>query len=215
MAILGSTYLVLSGVEQPALDLSGDGASRFDAALGLAPPLETAAGPVIDDRGANDWGSNDGGSNDRGRNDRGPNDQGVQLPPAASDTRIFPFDAQAASGRGKARIGESLAALPIDMPATASTAALRAPYYVQFHSLESWAAAQKAWIELLADNVGLLAHLEPRVEKITLEDSQRTHYRLQAGIVETRAEAQLLCQRLRGRNIECLVVAPSTATGRQ
>jgi len=88
--------------------------------------------------------------------------------------------------------------------------ATRAPasggYRIQLAALRSEPDARREWQRIQSANSDLLGNLSMNVERADLGD-RGVFYRLQAGPLEDKALADLLCGKLKGRNLACLVVA--------
>lgn len=89
-----------------------------------------------------------------------------------------------------------------DPPAMAANAA----WGVQLSSLKSQSNTEKAWNKLQQANPDLLSILTLRVQKVEL--AKGTYFRVQAGPLADRPAASSLCNILKKRNQDCLVVAP-------
>ena len=87
------------------------------------------------------------------------------------------------------------------------TAAPLAGFRVQLAALRSRAAAEAAWRRLKRANGDLLGALEAEVTRVDLAD-KGIFYRLRAGPLASAAKAKALCNRLKARNLDCLVVKP-------
>jgi cell division septation protein DedD len=88
------------------------------------------------------------------------------------------------------------------LPALTESAAWR----VQLVALRSEADADAVWSELQLANQDLLDGLELHVQLAEL--SQGTFYRIQAGPLADRATAASLCDTLKTRRQDCIIVAP-------
>jgi SPOR domain len=76
---------------------------------------------------------------------------------------------------------------------------------VQLASLSSEAAARRHWDALRRRNVELLGSLKPRLRRVELGGG-RTAFRVQAGPLAGRTDADRLCRALRDRAVDCLVI---------
>ncbi|NNE82803.1 MAG: SPOR domain-containing protein [Alphaproteobacteria bacterium] len=104
-----------------------------------------------------------------------------------------------------AEIEPPLSATPIPeeiQVAAADTTAWR----IQLFSLSSQTNTETAWTRLQQTNPDLLDNLTLHVQPAEL--SNGTFYRVQAGPVLDRVAAISLCNELKSRNQDCLVVAP-------
>ncbi len=92
-------------------------------------------------------------------------------------------------------------------PAPTVTAAPLVGFRIQLAALRSRADAEAAWRRLKRANGDLLGALEAEVTRVDLAD-KGIFYRLRAGPLASAAKAGALCQRLKARNLDCLVVKP-------
>jgi hypothetical protein len=86
-------------------------------------------------------------------------------------------------------------------------AGLLASYRIQLGSLRNKDAALVAWDSILKTNPGILEGLEPLVRQADLGD-RGIFYRLQAGPLESSIVAIALCDALKAKNVDCLVISP-------
>ncbi len=91
-------------------------------------------------------------------------------------------------------------------PKTASPAA--GSIVVQLAAFRSDSAARGAWKRYRAANGDLLGKLEPSVERADLGAGRGVYFRLRAGPLADEAAAKRLCERLKARRLDCLVVKP-------
>jgi len=92
-------------------------------------------------------------------------------------------------------------------PAAASqTAIVTNGYKIQLGAYGSRARAESAWPGLKSKFPDLLRTLGPFYEPVVSGD--RTLYRLRAGDISTRAEADQVCLALKGKGQACIVVSP-------
>jgi cell division septation protein DedD len=87
-------------------------------------------------------------------------------------------------------------------PAKADNTAWR----IQLSALRSQSNAESAWNKLQQATPDLLSELTLRVQKVEL--SKGTFFRVQAGPLADRQSSVSLCNKLKKRNQDCLVVAP-------
>ncbi len=92
-------------------------------------------------------------------------------------------------------------------PAPTVTAAPLVGFRVQLAALRGRADAEAAWRRLKRANGDLLGALEAEVVRVDLAN-KGIFYRLRAGPLASAAKAVALCQRLKARNLDCLVVKP-------
>ena len=92
-------------------------------------------------------------------------------------------------------------------PTPTVTATPLAGYRIQLAALRGRADAEAAWRRLKRANGDLLGALEAEVTRVDLAD-KGIFYRLRAGPLASAAKAGALCQRLKARNLDCLVVKP-------
>ncbi|MDC3347559.1 SPOR domain-containing protein, partial [bacterium] len=79
-------------------------------------------------------------------------------------------------------------------------------YRVQMASLKSRAAVQKNWASLKRKHPDLLGKLQLNIQSVQLSGGRGTFYRMQAGPMTSRAQANSLCARLKSRKQGCIVV---------
>ena len=96
-------------------------------------------------------------------------------------------------------------AKPPEKPA-APAAAGKGGYRIQIGSVSTDVQARKFWTTQSAKNGDLLGKLAMNVQKATIKG--RTYYRIQAGPLASRGTAQTLCNKLKSRQIGCIVVSP-------
>jgi hypothetical protein len=89
--------------------------------------------------------------------------------------------------------------------------AIASPYFVQLGSLRSDEAARSEWARLHAANRDLLGDLALSVDRADLGRSRGVFFRVRAGPVPARAEAEALCLDLATRSVPCLVIPPPDA----
>jgi hypothetical protein len=77
---------------------------------------------------------------------------------------------------------------------------------VQIAAYSSREAAAAAWKRLAAENADLLGEVDARVMETVI--AGQTFHRLQVGAYSETADAQRLCDALRQRQIDCMVVGP-------
>ncbi len=79
-------------------------------------------------------------------------------------------------------------------------------FLLQLGSFESRADAQARWSSLSETYPELLQGLSMRLLDVTLPPDNFTVYRTQAGALTSRADAQIICERLNARGDECYIV---------
>jgi hypothetical protein len=79
-------------------------------------------------------------------------------------------------------------------------------FLLQLGSFESRADAQARWASLSETYPELLQGLSVRLLDVTLPTDNFTVYRTQAGALSSRADAQIICERLNARGDECYIV---------
>ena len=89
---------------------------------------------------------------------------------------------------------------------TPKAAAKTRAYRVQMASLKSRAAVQKNWASLKRKHPDLLRKLQLNIQSVQLSGGRGTFYRMQAGPMMSRAQANSLCARLKSRKQGCIVV---------
>ena len=98
-----------------------------------------------------------------------------------------------------------VAVIPAAGPAVAAAAAADG-WRVQIGSFRDRAAGEGEWVRLQGRHPDLLGALAFRIQRADL--SRGTFYRVQAGVLASRAAADALCGELKTRNQDCLVVSP-------
>ena len=79
-------------------------------------------------------------------------------------------------------------------------------YKIQLASLRSEAAVKNAWRLIIKNNSDLVGKLGLNIERKDFGGSRGAYYRMQAGPIGTRMEAQALCTKLKTRRVRCIVV---------
>ncbi len=107
------------------------------------------------------------------------------------------------------------AAAPVAAPAAATNEPLTqiaalpdaktGGFVVQLASLRAKAGARPAWARILKDHPALLGERVLAIQQVDLGD-RGIFYRVQAGFFVARAEARALCDALKARGQDCLVV---------
>jgi cell division septation protein DedD len=96
---------------------------------------------------------------------------------------------------------------PASPAAPAKTASLGI-FRIQLASYREAAAATQGWHRLSKAHPGLLGKLSPAVIRIDLGAGKGIYYRLLAGPLPDRAQADRLCAQLKAKKVGCLVVKP-------
>lgn len=91
-------------------------------------------------------------------------------------------------------------------PLYTGTAQAESSYLLQLGSFPSEQEAHQHWDGVYSTNGDLLVNVPPRIARATLPPDDMTVYRLQAGPLPGKAEAQRLCSVLASRKQECYVV---------
>ena len=81
-------------------------------------------------------------------------------------------------------------------------------YRVQLHALGSDAAVRRAWPRLQKTHGDLLGGLSLKVVRSGSGPRQKSFYRMQVGTLASAAAAKKLCDRLKRRKLDCVVVRP-------
>ena len=81
-------------------------------------------------------------------------------------------------------------------------------YRVQLHALGSDAAVRRAWPRLQKTHGDLLGGLSLKVVRTGSGPRQKTFYRMQVGTLASAAAAKKLCDRLKRRKLDCVIVRP-------
>lgn len=93
---------------------------------------------------------------------------------------------------------------PVAKTSTTNTSGVR--YRVQLGSFRNKEAAEKQWTTLTNKFASLLGNVSYRVQDVDVED-KGTFHRLQAGTYENRSNANKLCDSLKAKKQDCLVVS--------
>lgn len=81
-------------------------------------------------------------------------------------------------------------------------------YRVQLHALGSDAAVRRAWPRLQKTHGDLLGGLSLKVVRSGSGPRQKSFYRMQVGTLASAAAAKKLCDRLKRRKLDCVIVRP-------
>ena len=96
--------------------------------------------------------------------------------------------------------------VPVSKAATPAAVTLTGGRYrVQISSLLSEASVRRSWPTIWAQNKDILKNLSLIIER-TQVAGKGTFYRMQAGRLQTRAQAVAICGRLMQRKVSCIVV---------
>ena len=107
------------------------------------------------------------------------------------------------------------AAKPVEKVAPEKKVAAKTPaakptatgsYRVQMSSLRSQSDVQKNWVALRKRHSDLLGKLSLSIEATTLSGGRGKYYRMQAGPLKTKAQANAICSSLKKRKQSCIVV---------
>ena len=118
---------------------------------------------------------------------------GAPLPSAAT-----------ASARGSASLGTARAERTDESLADPGSGG----YRVQLHALASDAAVRRAWPRLQKTHGDLLGGLSLVVVRSGSGQRQKSFYRMQVGTLASAAAAKKLCDRLKRRKLDCVIVRP-------
>lgn len=105
-------------------------------------------------------------------------------------------------------VSESAAAEPAPAPAPVPAPVASGDFLVQIAAFRSDAEAQQAWTKLQAKNEDLLKSYAPNVAQADL-GAKGIYYRLRFGPFKDRADAISVCESLKARKQDCLVVKAS------
>ena len=122
------------------------------------------------------------------------------VPPAAEEPAAPPNEV-AATTPPPPKPAANPAPEPAPEPAVSA-----GPYRVQMASLKSRAAVEKNWATLKRRHTDLLGKLELDIQSVQLSGGRGTFYRMQAGPLASRAQANALCASLKSRKQGCIVV---------
>lgn len=81
-------------------------------------------------------------------------------------------------------------------------------YRVQLHALGSDAAVRRAWPRLQKTHGDLLGGLSLKVVRSGSGPRRKSFYRMQVGTLASAAAAKKLCDRLKRRKLDCVIVRP-------
>ncbi|MCH9053380.1 MAG: SPOR domain-containing protein [Proteobacteria bacterium] len=81
-------------------------------------------------------------------------------------------------------------------------------YRVQLHALSSDAAVRREWPRLQKTHGDLLGGLSLKVVRTGSGPRQKSFYRMQIGTLASVAAAKKLCDRLKRRKLDCVIVRP-------
>ena len=81
-------------------------------------------------------------------------------------------------------------------------------YRVQLHALSSDAAVRREWPRLQQTHGDLLGGLSLKVVRFGSGPRQKSFYRMQVGTLASAAVAKKLCDRLKRRKLDCVIVRP-------
>ncbi len=81
-------------------------------------------------------------------------------------------------------------------------------YRVQLHALGSDAAVRREWPRLQKTHGDLLGGLSLKVVRFGSGPRQKSFYRMQVGTLASAAAAKKLCDRLKRRKLDCVIVRP-------
>jgi hypothetical protein len=106
-------------------------------------------------------------------------------------------------------VGPATAAI-VEAPAPGKAAggAGEGGYRVQLHALSSDAAVRREWPRLLKTHGDLLGDLSLKVVRTGSGARQKTFWRMQIGTLKSAAAAKKLCDRLKRRKLDCVIVRP-------
>ena len=133
------------------------------------------------------------------------------LPPAELEAETPTAAAEPAATPPPEPVAEAPeSAAPEPEPAAPAETAAATPgvYLVQLASFREIAEADKAWRQLVKRHGDLLNEFTARVERADLGAELGIFYRLRVGPFGGEAAARALCDALKSRNLDCLVVRP-------
>ncbi|HLZ67654.1 MAG TPA: SPOR domain-containing protein [Aliidongia sp.] len=125
---------------------------------------------------------------------------GIEIPPAPP-----PQTVQTPSGKPVTLAPPQTAARPVPAPTPAPAAAAGGPLRVQIAATKDEASARAEFARLQKAHADLLGNLSATVVKADLGD-KGTFYRIQAGPIADKAQADKLCTQLKPLGIGCIVV---------
>ncbi len=112
--------------------------------------------------------------------------------------------AATASARGSATLGTARR----ERPGEAAGGAGGGGYRVQLHALNSDAAVRREWPRLQKTHGDLLGGLSLKVVRAGSGPREKSFYRMQVGTLASAAVAKKLCDRLKRRKLDCVIVRP-------
>lgn len=133
------------------------------------------------------------------------------LPPGSGPLPSSPAGAQdRAAGPATAPIVETVAPGKArrERPGEAAGGAGGGGYRVQLHALSSDAAVRREWPRLQKTHGDLLRGLSLKVVRTGSGPRQKSFYRMQVGTLASAAAAKKLCDRLKRRKLDCVIVRP-------
>jgi cell division protein FtsN len=128
------------------------------------------------------------------------------LPPAELGSETVPATAEISAAPPPEPVAEAPDPEPV-APAE-SESATAGVYLVQLAAFRESAEADKAWRQLAKQHGDLLSDFTARVERADLGADLGVFYRLRIGPFGGEAAAKALCDALKSRNLDCLVVRP-------
>jgi cell division septation protein DedD len=171
----------------------------------LGPPLETAAGPIEDLV-----------TTKQNQAPAVPKIAAASLPEAAAEPALpeLQVEPQVETQAEAPLAPEPPAALPVAPSVAPSEPAAQiaalpeakaGDYVVQLAALRSKDSARPAWAQMQKSHPALLGDRELAIQRVDLDD-RGIFYRVQAGFFADRAGASELCNALKARGQDCLVV---------
>ena len=129
------------------------------------------------------------------------------LPPAETEKpKVAETTTPAATASTEAKSEPKQLATANGTPITEQSVNAAKIYTVQVASFRKETEAAASWQMLTTEQKDLFAALPHNVEKADLGKDKGIYYRLQAGSFVDMKEAQSLCNSLKKRSIECMVV---------
>lgn len=133
------------------------------------------------------------------------------LPPAELGSETVPATAAISAAPPPEPVAEApepVADAPEPVAPAESESATAGVYLVQLAAFRESADADKAWRQLAKQHGDLLSDFTARVERADLGADLGVFYRLRVGPFGGEAAAKALCDALKSRNLDCLVVRP-------
>lgn len=94
----------------------------------------------------------------------------------------------------------------INKNAAAQKKEVKGTIFLQLNSLKDYDTAKLEWARISKKHKDILSNLQSTIEKIDLGPDQGIYYRLRIGPIENAKKAKKLCDGLKERKVDCLVI---------